>query len=455
LTELRRPVTGAGKPADDLLSYLDQGSFLGLRALGRQPVIQYIWIYNRGVDLDGLRRFQRNLRHTLLGRVIERSSVPGGRHRWVAWTGPDDIDISPDECRREDVWDWVWRRAYVPVDPETGPPWHLGVQPLVGGGDAVTLVVSHTTADAGALITSIVEAVEGPHVDRGYLPPNGRSRAKAIRQDAGAALRCLAKVPAAISGAVRIAKQQKDELSGAARSSARRGSDAQQPVDAAAAIVTVAIEDWEKVAKGLGGTSNALLAGIGARLGAILGRVDDDGKAMLSLPVSLRRPGDHRGNALSTITVTADPATVTEDLAPLRADIKKALTSLEEDTAALMAPLPLIPFTPAFLLRRLEKAVLKFGLPIGCSNAGEMPAAANRPDGTEADYFASRLAEPGITAADYDRMNGHLLFAVGYLNGHVCMTVASWVVGGVNTNAALRRSVRQALDDFGLVAEIE
>ena len=34
------------------LAYIDQGSFLGLRALGRGPIVQAVWVYDRGVDID-------------------------------------------------------------------------------------------------------------------------------------------------------------------------------------------------------------------------------------------------------------------------------------------------------------------------------------------------------------------------------------------------------------------
>src|SRR3954469_6536330 len=61
---------------DSTLAYIDQGSFLGLRALGRGPLAQYAWIYERQVDLDGLRRFHHNLGRGLLGRRIERSPLP-------------------------------------------------------------------------------------------------------------------------------------------------------------------------------------------------------------------------------------------------------------------------------------------------------------------------------------------------------------------------------------------
>ncbi len=47
----------------------------------------------------------------------------------VAPVNSAGIDISAVERRRDEVWDFVNERADVPVDPELGPPWHIGVQP--------------------------------------------------------------------------------------------------------------------------------------------------------------------------------------------------------------------------------------------------------------------------------------------------------------------------------------
>ena len=441
---------------DNTVDYMDQGSLLGLRALGRGPVIQYSWIYEHDLDLDALRRVQRNLTRTLLGRLVERSPLPFGRHRWVALQRADSIDVSPVECRRDQVWDWVDQRAQVPVDPEAGPPWHMGVQPVVGGGAAVSLVVSHTVADAGALIMSITAAVEGNLPDLGFPPPGSRTRTRALREDLRTTMRSVAQVPGAVAGAARIAREQSGDLSDSAKSSAPRlGKGANQPVIVPTVNVFVDYSEWDRVTKSLGGTSNAMLAGMAARIGKLLGRVDGRGQVMLSLPVSERTADDTRGNALSTITVMADPDRLVTDLSEVRADLKKALTELADTRDALFAPLPLTPYTPKVLLRRLEKLVLKVGQPIGCSNAGAMPGAVNRIDGTDAEYFAARLVEPGITAAVFGHMGGHLLLAAGNLAGKESFTVSSWVVGGTNTKAALRDVVEKALADFGMAAEIE
>ncbi|MGU3503205.1 hypothetical protein [Mycobacterium sp. C31M] len=436
---------------------MDQGSYLALRALGRGPVIQYIWIYERGVDLDGLRRFQRNLADTLLGRVLERSTIPLGRHHWVPIGDSHGIDISAAERRRDEVWDYVEERGKVPVDPEHGPPWHLGVQQLVEGGAVVTLVVSHTVADAAALIESITHAVNGTGRDLGYPAARSRTRAQALRADLVIAARALREVPAAVIGAAKLARDQSAELSESAKAVPVTVTrvHSEQPVSLPTVSVRVDADEWDARAIALGGTSNALLAGIAARIGAITGRVDADGQAMLSLPVNERVEGDTRGNALNTITVMADPQTAVGDLRPIRGGIKTALIELAENREQMLAPLPLAPYTPKFLLRRLEKLVMKVGKPIGSSNSGPLPEEVNRPDGTPADFFVAHSPEPGITATDLDRIGGRMLLATGTLGGAVCMSVTAWEPGAANTKDALMQAVKEAFYDFDLVAVIE
>jgi hypothetical protein len=441
--------------ADNTLAYMDQGSYLALRALGRGPVIQYTWIYERGVDLDGLRRFHRNLSGGLLGRVLETSSIPCGRHHWVAWPGPGELNVADVEIGREKVWDWVEQRANTPVDPEFGPPWHLGVQPFVGGGAAVNLVVSHTVADAAALILSINDAVVGTGRDLNYPPPRSRPLRAALLQDTRTAIGSLGAIPAAVAGAARTARLQAADLTDSARSAAAvRTSECRQPVVVPTVSVAIDLAEWNARAKALNGTSNVLLAGVATRIGAITGRVDDNGMAMLSLPVSERTEGDTRGNALNTITVIADPQRALSDLGEIRRGIKTELTRLGANREWMLAPLALTPFTPKSLLKRLEKLVLKVGKPIGSSNTGDMPEAVNRPDGTDADFFTSRLVEPGITAADFDRIGGRMMLASGNLHGKVCMSVVAWEPGAVNTKAALMDSVKRALDDYGLAPTV-
>ncbi|WNG84391.1 hypothetical protein C6A86_012485 [Mycobacterium sp. ITM-2016-00316] len=448
--------------APNTVDYMDHASYVALRALRRGPVGQSVWIYERGVDLDGLRRFQRNLGHTLLGRRIERSPLPFGRHRWVRSAGPDSIEVGTVERARCEVWQWANERAKIPVDPETGPAWHLAVQPLAGGASAVSLVFSHTIADGAASTLSIVSAVEGHAWQLGYPEPGSRTLGRALREDLGATARLLPALPSSLIGTVRLQRQQaaanpkaKTKAKTAKAKKPVATSRSREPVTVPMVAASVDVETFDAKVAELSGTRNAFVAALAARLGHALGRVDDDGMVTLIFPVSERTENDTRGNALNAITVTVDPDTVVVDLGPLRKAVKDALIGMAASRDAMMAPLPLIPFVPKFLMATVEKAVLQEGQPIGCSNAGDMPPALSRIDGTEADFFIGRMIENGVTEAAFARRGGHLALGVTISSGTVAISIASWKVGGPNSAPALADAVAAAFADFGLAPKIE
>lgn len=60
---------------DTRLADMDQASFLARRALGYRMRLQFSWIYNRPVNVDGLRRFHRGFSDGLLG--VERAAGAG------------------------------------------------------------------------------------------------------------------------------------------------------------------------------------------------------------------------------------------------------------------------------------------------------------------------------------------------------------------------------------------
>jgi hypothetical protein len=441
---------------DNTLEYIDQGSFLALRALGRGPLIQFTWIYDRPVDIEGLRRFHANLGYGLLGRRIERSALPFGRDRWVAAPGPEHLDIAATDRPRDEVWLWADERVRLPIDPQAGPSWHLGVQPLTGGGVAVTLVVSHSVGDAKAINIAVTDAVQDFHRDLGYPPPGSRKRGQAVIEDARQTLRNVPDMAKAVVSAVKVARAESEGLSTSVKSGGRQRSNGPvNEVVAPNATVFFDVDHWDERARVLGGTSNSLFAALGARLGHILGRTDDKGLVRLSLPVSERGDDDMRANALTEASVIADPTRVTTDLSDIRRDVKQALTALSEAPNELLGPLALVPLTPGVLIRRLEGMVQQVGSPVGCSNIGELEPVINRPDGTDADYFTIRMLEPKVTTAVLDRMGGLLFLVSGRVHGRVFVTVASWVVGAANTREALRDSVRQALADMALSGTVE
>ena len=123
---------GDARP-DNRLAFVDHGMFAQHHAIGRNLVVQVVWIYEHAIDLDGLKRFNHNLGYRLLGRRIERSPLPFARNRWVLDRGPADIDIAECARPRAELSDWADERSELPIDPEWGPGWHFGVLPLTDG----------------------------------------------------------------------------------------------------------------------------------------------------------------------------------------------------------------------------------------------------------------------------------------------------------------------------------
>ncbi|EUA32947.1 hypothetical protein I553_8971 [Mycobacterium xenopi 4042] len=145
--------------------------------------------------------------------------------------------------------------------------------------------------------------------------------------------------------------------------------------------IYVGLDDWDACAKALGGTSNTLAAGFAAKLGQRMGRRRaGDGAVTLQLPISDRTEGDTRANAVSSARVSVDPERVTTDLRDTRAAIKQALRTLRETPEESLQLLPLAPFTPKRVWKRMSDAMSADpDLSVFCSNLGDLSSVVNRP----------------------------------------------------------------------------
>lgn len=435
------------------LALLDQAAFLRLRATGQGSTVQCTWVYDRGVNIDELRSFRDNLGAGLLGRRIERSPLPFGRHRWVVDDRAPDIAREPPQPRRE-IGAWIERRARVRVDPEHGPTFHLGVLPLDDGGAAVTLVASHCVVDGLAMAAAITEAVKGEPRNRGYPQPNSRGRWRAMREDLVDAVRTLPAAIRALIATLAILVKASSGRQVQPQAWAPRAHDPMGQGQNAFGSVTIQTyaTAWDARARSLGGSSNTLFVAFAARLAHRMGRVLPDGNSVtVVLPVSDRAVDDDRANALTSITLTVDGHAVADDLSGVRADVKGLLTSLAHQPNEMLAGLPLIPFTPRWLVRRAEGIAMSSGqLPVGCSNLGNLDAAVGRIDGGDATEFSMRLAEQGITASRIEQTHGQLFCGTGTVNGSRFLTIVAYQSGG--TTAVTRELACSALADLHLSA---
>jgi hypothetical protein len=443
---------------DNRLAHIDQASFLALRALGQGALIQFNWIYNRPVNVDGLRRFHRGLGYGLLGRRVERSPLPFARDRWVAYRGPEDIEIAETPRPRVDLAAWLLERASLPLDPEYGPCWHIGLLPFEDGGTAVCLTASHTLADGRGIVQAMTDAAGGITRNLGYPDPGSRRRRRALLEDAWQTMASAPELVRAVAAAGRLGWRQRKEIAASVASAPPRPRTGGEDQPAVVPSLTACVDpaEWSERAKGLGGNSLFLLAGFAARLGVRMGRVRDDGSVTLSFPMSDRTENDTRGNALVFLVVSVDPTHLSSNLREIRIKIRRALADLSETSEELLGPLPLTSFTPKWVARRAVGMGLgAAGLPIGCSDLGDLDPQANRADGADADDMYGRLIEPGISKATLDRIGGQLFVASGRVHGKVWITVNAHLNGRTNSQDALREDLSRTFAEFNLTAEIQ
>jgi hypothetical protein len=447
---------------DNRMALVDQGFFAGQRAAGQNEVMQVVWLYEHALDVDGLRRVHRNLGRGLLGRRIERSPLPFGRHRWVEDRGPSDIDFADRARPRSDLSDWADERAQLPTDPERGPGWHLGVLPLTDGSTAVSLVASHYLLDGLGLIVALIDAILGNARDLGYPPPRSRSRLRAAVQDARQTARDTPQVGRAIVAAARMARKQagrRHDASSPVPRPVTLRDDGDAPVVVPGVTIAIDLDEWDARAKVLGGTSNTLAAALTAKLGERMGRRHDyDGAVTVQLVVSERTEDDPRAMAVSIARVSVDSTRVTTDLRDARDAIKQALKTrrdMPDETLELAA---LIPFTPKRTWKRgVAAALTDPDRPVVYSNLGDVGSIVSLVDGTHCEYAYARGTRQQVTRQWLERMGGQMQLLSFRLPvvGKIFIHVLAYQPGRENTKSALRALVAQTLAEFELTGQID
>lgn len=433
---------------DDVLCYMDQGSFLGLRALGRGPVLQLTWLYPHPIDEVALREFGEQLAQGILGRLVQRSPLPWGRHRWVTNPVPGPVTWFRDPLPEANLARSRYALLDLPVDPEHGPGWRLAVQPLTEGGCALTLLVSHTIADMRATSQAIVDAVAGRRLAPGFPASSRRWSPKMLVRDSLESMRALPDLCRALSALTRRSRQGGLGLSRQSPSVGDRRNDLEPVADVPLVEVVMNAETFRQYASLRGVESNALVLALAARLAFRMGRLDASGRVKLVLPVSDRHPGDRRGNALRSITIMVDPEACHEDLRALQRDLRTALTTLIRNGDDASPLFPLIPYVPLWLARYMERAALGADLPVGCSLVGELPSEVYRPCGQALQLQASILEHYAVP--ELERLGG-LLFVACYRNDEkLFVTVSGYQPGHVTTRDALMPLVNMSLADLRL-----
>ena len=302
----------------NVLGLFDQAFFTGERVTGATGLLQCVWVYDRAIDLDGLRRFHHHLQQGRLSRRIERSPLPFARYRWVAGGGQTDLEIVETPRPREEFDAWLREQAGTPLDAEHGPEWHLAVLPFTDGGAGVSLLISHCLTDGVGLCAALADAAHGRHDTINWPAAGSRPRWRAIREDARQTARDMPAIGRAVVAAARMARRSVSGRSGSTAPlpstppAAFAGVD--EPITMPTAMTFVDADAWDARARSLGGTSNSLLTAVAARLAERAGRVAADGSVTVGMPVNERTADDTRANAVANVDFTVDPAVATTDL---------------------------------------------------------------------------------------------------------------------------------------------
>jgi hypothetical protein len=444
------------RTADNVVPYTDQALLLALRSAGQQAVMQVVWLYEHPIDLDGVRRFHRDFGHGLAGRRIERSPLPFGRHRWIARPGPQaELAIAENARPRSEVIDWALEQVELPLDPEYGPGWRIGVQPLTDGSTAVSLVISHTLTDGGGLVISLLNTMYGNIRDLGYPPRNSRTPRQAVLGDLRQTVKDAPEIGRTLVKAAKVAARRRRELVAPASPA---GSD-DRPVSPPMAVATIEVTDWDERAESLGGNSFSLVAGFAGKLAQYLGRTrPGDGAVTLMLPVNEREDfEDAGGNVVAIASVSFDPGPVAKDLTAVRTAIRQGLKAAREKPDEMVELLPLIPFLPKRAMARMAEMAFGFttDVPVSCTNMGDIPDDLRRVDGTPAEIVLFRGVDRNLSRADLERRGGGLQVASARLGGRIVLTVTSYRLGANNSASQLREVIAQTLAEFDLTAAIE
>ena len=167
----------------NVIDLTDQAMFLAERS-PLANLLQCVWVYDRAIDIDGLRRFHHHLQRGRLSRRIERSPLPFGRHRWVTPGDQPGIEIVSTPRPREEFDAWLGEQATTPLDSEHGPGWQLAVLPFTDGGAGVSLLISHCLTDGVGLCEALADAARGRGDAIMWPAAASRGRWRAVREDA-------------------------------------------------------------------------------------------------------------------------------------------------------------------------------------------------------------------------------------------------------------------------------
>lgn len=445
------------------LAWLDQLAYELFRATGRSQLMQCLWLYDRDVNLAALLRTRERFAALSFNRLIEPSSLPWGRPRWVkpAVTAIP-LEQSADPLPRSRLLHWANQHARAPIDPVIGPAVRMAIQPFDDGSTAVSLVGSHLLLDGLGAVRAIAAAVNGIGLPSPYAIAGARGRLSGCVSDAW---QVLADAPRTVAALARIAHanwyKSAVPVSRSAAAVAEAGHEPSTIVELPAVVVTVESDAWLACQQRLGGSSNTLLPGFVASLASRLGRRRlSDGAISLLVPINRRRGlDDERALAIDFHTMNVAPAGLDTSLRPVNASLEALVRGARKSqTGPLASFLPAIAWMPRSAAKTLVDRLFNYAgeLPASCSDVGMLPDGLARIDGAPCRQVLTRAVDVNVTRQDLERSQGHLVVVASRYGQTISLCIEACQLGPTQTTPdELRLLVSRTLADFGLDAIID
>ena len=355
--------------------------------IGNPVFNQFVWRFDRPVEVAELAKLHANLSAGLLSRRVLPPTVPMARHRWVTSNTSLPLDYSTNSVPTDAVRCWAEQRISADIDPEAGIGWQLSAAPVADGGTVVSLVCSHMVADGAAMVAAVERASTGVSVGDSARLGDKPSLIDSIASDITDTVGQLRPIATWLAGksaqaVTSVVRRTADEAPSSAQApiapdapSRTDVPETSEPWSPPYVVVSCSASEWTAAAAQWGGTSNSLFIAVMTSVSAALGRARPGEELRWSLPFNDRRSSDVDSNSTKIIAVRVpvpDPAD--RDLTGIRKASKTAFQefSARQAVGAATGPVPLalVQMLPDAVARRLP--VPADGAEGLCSNLGRL-----------------------------------------------------------------------------------